>query len=361
MRGFGRKRQPSLMRKEGWRQFVDDPLLSAREIFGPREEWQKCAKRDREAFDIQRSDHHASFVIETPRMKEIHDHLWNQARANYGAVGARPGSVIDALSGGYGKTWMMIHFGRAYERGVRELPPLNEPRPNHIFDRTPVVYIALRDSSSETAIDEDFLRFFGRPFDGIAKKDLVFYVEEVAWDCETSVVFVDDVMNLRAWRKNDTKIAKHLNHLASRVPATFVYAGINCVESGVFDEGDFSFAQDSANTSTQCRFTHLLIEPFALDVEWQALLRSFENELVLLKGYEGMLCVDLAEYLYERTGGVIGSISQLLRRAADLAVLTGTERITEKLLKQESIWIDRAAEKRAAQTSSKKRGKAAKR
>lgn len=363
MRGFGRRRQPSLMRKEGWRQFVDEPLLSAREIFGAREEWAKGAKSNREEFDIQRADHHASFVIETPRMKEVHDHLWNQVRTNYATVGTRTGSLIDAPSGGYGKTWTGIHFGRAYERVVRELPPRNDPRPDQLFDPMPFIYIALRDASSVTAIDEDMLRFAGRPFEGTPKKDLAPIVEEVCWDCDTSVVFVDDVMNLRAWRKNDALIAKHLNHLAGRVPATFIYAGINCVESGVFDEGDFSFGQDSANTSTQCRFSHLLIEPFALDVDWQAFLRSFEDELVLLKSYEGMLCVDLAEYLYERTGGVIGSISQLLRRAADLAIYTGAEKITERLLKQESLWIDRAAEKRAAQasTKAKPRRKAAKR
>ena len=51
----------------------------------------------------------------------------------------------------------------------------------------------------------------------------------------------------------------------------------------------------------------------------------------------------LAEFLYRRSGGMIGSLSQLVRGAAILAIETGTERITQDLL--EAVPIDYAAER----------------
>ena len=52
--------------------------------------------------------------------------------------------------------------------------------------------------------------------------------------------------------------------------------------------------------------------------------------------------VKLAAYLYERTSGMIGSLSHLIRGAAVEAVLDGTEKITRQLLDQ--IGLDETAE-----------------
>jgi len=51
--------------------------------------------------------------------------------------------------------------------------------------------------------------------------------------------------------------------------------------------------------------------------------------------------VGLAEYLYQRSGGMIGSLSQLIRGAAILAIDEGSEKITRALL--EEIPVDYAA------------------
>jgi len=50
----------------------------------------------------------------------------------------------------------------------------------------------------------------------------------------------------------------------------------------------------------------------------------------------------LARYLHHRTGGMIGSLSHLIRAAALTAIDTGTEAITRDLL--DSIPVDYAAE-----------------
>lgn len=51
--------------------------------------------------------------------------------------------------------------------------------------------------------------------------------------------------------------------------------------------------------------------------------------------------VKLAEYLYQRTGGMIGSLSQLIRGAAIVAIDDGSEQITRALL--DEIPVDYAA------------------
>ncbi|MCZ4095244.1 MULTISPECIES: hypothetical protein [Streptomyces] len=50
----------------------------------------------------------------------------------------------------------------------------------------------------------------------------------------------------------------------------------------------------------------------------------------------------MSDYLFHRTGGMIGRLSQLIRGAAVLAIEDGSEAITEELL--ECVPIDFAAE-----------------
>jgi hypothetical protein len=51
----------------------------------------------------------------------------------------------------------------------------------------------------------------------------------------------------------------------------------------------------------------------------------------------------LEEYLYRRSSGMIGSLSQLIRGAAILAIEDGSEQITRDLL--EAVPVDYAAER----------------
>ncbi|MGA2928189.1 MAG: hypothetical protein ABSG43_19770 [Solirubrobacteraceae bacterium] len=70
------------------------------------------------------------------------------------------------------------------------------------------------------------------------------------------------------------------------------------------------------------------------------MLKVFESELVLLAA-RGDLTRE-ADYLWRRTQGVIGSLTQLLTEVTAEAIDTGAERITTKLL--DGIDIGYAAE-----------------
>jgi hypothetical protein len=77
---------------------------------------------------------------------------------------------------------------------------------------------------------------------------------------------------------------------------------------------------------------------------WRSLVSTLEAMLRLHKHNPGTL-VALDEYLYRRTGGMIGSLSQLVRGAAILAIEDGTEQITRDLL--DTIPVDYAATRSA--------------
>jgi hypothetical protein len=51
----------------------------------------------------------------------------------------------------------------------------------------------------------------------------------------------------------------------------------------------------------------------------------------------------VTKYLYRRSGGMIGSLSQLVRGAAILAIEDGSEQISKQLL--DSVAVDYAAER----------------
>lgn len=80
---------------------------------------------------------------------------------------------------------------------------------------------------------------------------------------------------------------------------------------------------------------------YPCDAEWQGLVATMETALRLHRREPGSLTRS-ARYLHRRTGGMIGSLSRLVRAAAQFAILEGEEAITRKLL--DAISVDHAAE-----------------
>jgi hypothetical protein len=75
--------------------------------------------------------------------------------------------------------------------------------------------------------------------------------------------------------------------------------------------------------------------------EWAQLIAALEATLRLHRHEPGTLPAQ-ARYLHQRTGGMIGSLTYLIRGAAIRAILDGQEAITRPLL--DSVRIDHAAE-----------------
>ena len=62
-------------------------------------------------------------------------------------------------------------------------------------------------------------------------------------------------------------------------------------------------------------------------------LVGIEQQLRLLHGHDGMLSEGvMPEYLFRRTGGIVGLLRKLIQEACRHAIETGTEKITTSLL-----------------------------
>jgi hypothetical protein len=86
---------------------------------------------------------------------------------------------------------------------------------------------------------------------------------------------------------------------------------------------------------------------------WEQLVLGIETLLPLGRHAEGSIA-SLTSYLYDRTGGSIGSLRALLGDAAIAAILDGAERVDRKLL--DAVPTDHAAEEFRTRTPVKHDG-----
>jgi len=146
-------------------------------------------------------------------------------------------------------------------------------------------------------------------------------------------------------------VSDTLKYFSERLPATFVYAGIDIEHKGLF--------AGTRGRQIAGRFTVLPATSFDFGTPeqrqlWRALIATLDTLLRLHQHTPGAL-VALEEYLYQRTAVMIGSLSQLVRGAAVMAIEDGTEKITRELL--DTVPVDYAAE-RADTTTPRRPGRA---
>jgi hypothetical protein len=123
-----------------------------------------------------------------------------------------------------------------------------------------------------------------------------------------------------------------LKYFSERIPATFVYAGIDVEKAGLLT--------GTRGQQIAGRFGMIRTGPFPRGGQWTSLITAIEDSLRLHHHRPGTLA-SLETYLHQRTLGMIGSLLRLVRSAAVQTVLDGSERITRKTL--ETIAIDIAA------------------
>lgn len=145
--------------------------------------------------------------------------------------------------------------------------------------------------------------------------------------------FCDEIHNLSLNTRSGAEVSDTLKYFSERIPAMFVYAGIDVAKAGLFS--------GVRGAQIAGRFTLITSSPFPRTSEWEALVATVEDSLRLHLHTAGTL-TSLAGYLHQRTGGMIGSLSHLVRGAAVEAILNGSENITRTSL--EAIDLDHAAQ-----------------
>lgn len=322
--GDGR-REPT-MTLPGWRQFVDSPPASFTLL--PGRQWAALSAEVRQAYDEARLNYHSEMIIvATSTVREVARQGRLLTLLNRREVSARRGLIVSGQQT-TGKTTALKQLGRTHELMVRERYPARAA------DRIPVVYVTTPPKGSPRKLAMEFARFLGLPpvKRGYNTTDIADAVCQVMLEARVDLVLVDELHNLNLATAAGEDMSDHLKYFTEHLPATFVYAGID-IERRLFT------GVRGKQIAGRCVLVSTGAYP--CDAEWKGLIATLESALRLHRHEPGSLTRS-ARYLHRRTGGMIGSLSHLVRAAAQLAIIEGEEAITRKLL--DTIPVDHAAE-----------------
>jgi hypothetical protein len=314
----------------------------------------------REKLEDARMDYHSELpLVETRAISEMAETIRVTVHGNRAApTGPRRGFVVDGPAN-VGKTTFLLHLGRMWELELRRRYPdrfaSNEgDDPEFLRRYRPVAFLSLPQSPTVRMIAERFAEYLGLPTPRSANADrLTSKVLDCFARCETEVVLIDDIHFLDFSQRDGRVANDYLKYLANHTNATFVMAGVNVKRTAFFSEG--SPVVDDAATSrdayrsyqTSSRFARMPLEPFgqallsgkgtqrlrdAEQEEWCRLLLALEGELMLYNHEVGSMTRTLWWELLERSDGMIGSATHLVRTAAKRAIRNGHERVDKSQL-----------------------------
>ena len=153
----------------------------------------------------------------------------------------------------------------------------------------------------------------------------------------TSLVLVDEIHRLFLSGRRGRDASDQLKYFFDTISATFVYAGLDLAETGMF--------AGVRGRQIAGRFIPVNTGPFthrAVDAQrdWDKLVATMEQSSAAAPA-PARHAGQMASYLHARTGGMIGSLDQLIHEAANDAITDGTEKITKDHL--DAVILDLAA------------------
>lgn len=321
--GEDRREPPTTL--VGWRRFVDAAPPSFDLL--PIPAWDGLSPESRDAYQEARISYHSELiVVATSTLRKVARQGRLLTLVNRREISARRGLIVSGPQT-TGKSTALKQLGRTHELMVRQRFPGS--------DRIPVVYVTTPPKGSPRKLALEFARFLGIPpiRTGWNTTDIADAVCQVLIDARCDLVLVDEIHNLNLATSAGEDMSDHIKYFAEHLPATFVYAGIDVEHAGLF----------TGVRGKQIAGRCVLIStgPFPRQQEWKGLVATMEAALRLQKHRPGTLA-RMDRYLHKRTGGIIGSLSHLIRAAAISAIVDGTETITQDLL--DEIPLDHAAE-----------------
>lgn len=235
----------------------------------------------------------------------------------------RQRSGVDVKGGlwaaGTGKTTAITQLGKNYQQLVHR----DQPRPGGSL---PVAYVTVPPAATPKMLAVEFARFIGLPLPSrFSQVELTNKVCDLLCTLRTNLILIDELHNLDLGTRVGAEASDQIKYLSERIPATFVLAGVDLEGNGLF--------AGRRGGQIASRYSLIRTNPFPYSTSdeqaaWQALVATLENALRLHAHRRGTL-LRLSGYLHERTGGMIGSLSHLVREAALDAIINQTEKINQ--------------------------------
>lgn len=328
--------------KQGWNAFAE---------LGPREPLPALSHEDlRGLRDEELEDYNEARAVwnanppaaKTAQLTEAFRVLDQVMASNYRDGDRLRGSAVIDAKPALGKTTIATRYARAFHR--RSLRRYGTTTPEG-HQRIPVAFIPLDAGTTLKGLNQKLLSFYGHPGANRASTSrLAALAVDCVRSCQTKLIVFDDVHFIDYKHRRGQEVSNHFKGLANEMPATFIYVGVNLKAKKFFDEG--LLGEDAAFAQTSRRATRISVSPFKISSTsgmraWCHVLDAFEHHLLLLNKKPGML-TDLASEIYKKTGGSIGSLTNILDRASLHAITTGEETINAATI--DAITGDNAAE-----------------
>ncbi len=304
------------------------------------------SSKAREEYDGRREKFlSGGIVLGTPHLSQAKLLLRQRFAENIGRNSGHTGLMLSGDST-LGKTTILKSLMQyVYNKYERQFPDFEE------HDEIPVVYIMLPAASTGKRLMQAFAKFFGLT---VRSGETLGSLHNRVVDClnaaRTQLIVVDELHNLAGSGAGSGETSDLLKNLHNDLTATFVYAGIKLSQSTALE--------GARGNQLAGRFSMLEMNRFNLSnpedrKTWKDLIVAFEKDLLLAEHQPGSLAAHM-QYLFDRTGGSIGSLGNLLTGSAIAAIEFG-KRESVDLDLMNTMRLDFAAEQHYLQTLSKKR------
>ncbi|WP_327293078.1 ATP-binding protein [Streptomyces sp. NBC_01198] len=279
---------------------------------------QRLDPAQRAAREREREEYHARLVIvRTPTIQHVTTIGRKRILLNRHQQSARRGLIVTGAAG-TGKTTAITQLGKNYELLARR-------RGEVARQALPVVYVTVPPAATPKMLAVELARFIGLPLPSrFSQVEITNRVCDLLCSRGCRLVLIDELHNLDIRTKVGAEASDQIKYLSERIPATFILAGVDVEGTGLFT--------GRRGGQIASRYTEITTRPFPhrtnRDKEaWQSLVSTLEGAL-RLHAHRPDTLLKLSAYLHERTAGMIGSLSHLVREAALDAILDGTEKIT---------------------------------
>ncbi|MFE7704953.1 AAA family ATPase [Streptomyces sp. NPDC057486] len=335
--------------------FIPAPVLTA-------EEFALKTRRQQRIHNLHRLATHSSLPIEATPMSERVAHAV-RARVEEGAfshkAGTRGGIMVNG-DGAQGKTETvceaMALFMEEWLHLHNYMNPDAMPGTRDLI--MPVAYVRCPVKATPISTCQRILDFYGEDYKRMRLEDLVRTVKIAIIEHATKALVIDDITRLKLHREADQDVLDLIREMMS-MPVTLVLVGVGIPTSGLLREGSRDpktnewiyppvkdrgrSPNDHAASQHERRFQVVDLGPFRYGTAkemaaWITHLRGLEGHMRLLTDTTGLLTDgDMPEYLFRRTGGIVGVLEKLIQRGLRLAIEDKSERLTKELLNQVTV------------------------
>lgn len=224
--GYADLRHP-LATKEGWAAFVSRAHPEPPRLL-PESDLKRLDPVEREIYNEARQDYHSELLlVATPDIRQITTIGSKLIVNNRGKQLGRRGLIVSGASG-TGKSTSITQLGKKHQIDLERRSP-------GVTGRIPVVYIIVPPAATPKTLSIQLATFLGLPVGTHDSQHAITQtVVGVLRKVGCSLILVDEIHRLDLRTLSGAEASDQLKYFFDCISATFVYAGLDLAENGMF-------------------------------------------------------------------------------------------------------------------------------